>query len=38
MFRRHKVLENKYYPEGGDFFTNLPDLLSALRTRKYLCS
>ena len=25
-------------PRGGDFFSNLRDLLAALRTRKYLCS
>src|SRR5690606_37928612 len=33
VFRRHKVLENKYYPTGGDFFSNLHYLLLPLRTR-----
>lgn len=28
----------KYYPKGGDFFSNLPDLVKPSRTRSYLCS
>lgn len=28
----------KYYPKGGDFFSNLPDLVKPLRIRSYLCS
>jgi len=33
VFRRHKVLGKNTYPTGGDFFSNLHDLLPPLRTR-----
>jgi len=38
VFRRHKLLEKNTTQRVEIFLSNLPDLLSPLRTRSYLCS